>query len=219
MVNLTFTIGSIKITPLFWSLVIGFVAASFSLWRSLKREDIEDEEIYRITILLLLAAIAFSQFFLKFINLPIFGAFWGGVLILVWRMKTSQLNIWDGIEALTKPLFYLLIIGSIGSFLTFMNYFSLGFLLVGILGLIISLFLKKKYRSLSWYKSGKPGFVFWFGGAFFFIGYLAVDIWNKNGLYLTQLMLLISFFACVAVIYIRSERKIKEDINNLFKKK
>lgn len=63
-------------------------------------------------------------------------------------------------------------------FLLVPNWLYFGILLIS---LIISLLLKKKYRSFVWYKSGKKGFVFFLANfvAWFLLGLLS--IWFKDG--------------------------------------
>ena len=91
--------------------------------------------------------------------------FYGGIatslIWTVWFCVRNEWKVWQFLEDVT-PIYYL--------FLAFINaeeYVKSGFdahrlilMLVAVVGYLLSNFLKGRYRSFTWYKSGKKGFIF-----------------------------------------------------------
>lgn len=205
MFNLTLTVGQIKITPLFWSLCLGFVISSFSIWRKLIKEDYRDEDIFGVCLCGLLGGIFFGYLCQRLIKMPILGAFWGSVLLVVWRLKSFSKNVWEVLDCFTLPWFYFLFFAGLGLFLTNFEYFNLAFILISLIGFYFLTFFKKKYRSFSWYKSGKVGFVFWACSFCSFFLLLGLDFFGKSGLYWTEFLWLVSAAVAAVIIYYRAE--------------
>lgn len=68
-------------------------------------------------------------------------------------------------------------------------------LVVMVLGLVISIRIKKKYRSFVWYLSGKVGFVFYFTAAAVFIMLAGVSILLKQAWFVSSLYLLLGLLS------------------------
>lgn len=216
MPNLSFSIGQIKITPFFWCLALAFIFSSFFLWRELKKEDMADEEIYQLTLFILLSGLVFSFFTSIVIKSALFGAFWGTAGMMYFRLKQTKIFFWDGFEALSLPLLIFLVLGSLGIFLRDWNWQILFYGGIGMVGFFLRWYLGKNYRRFAWYKSGKPGIVFWLLSVYVFALFSVLAFWQKTSLYLV-LLLLVSLIVCAGVIYLRSERKPREDLKNIFK--
>lgn len=234
--NLSFTILGLSVTPFFWSLVLAFVFSSFSFWRRLK-EDFKEEEIFTLTLTILFFSLFFSRLFFVLLNINIYGlelanwfslphknnfcvvgAFCGAILACFLGAKKIKKEFWEAIDALSLPIFYIICFSSVGLFLQKGELFLLFYLLVGILGVFLNLHLIKRYRSISWYKSGKIGFLFLVSGIYFFLSLLALAILSKAHLYLEEFFLGLTVILLFVSLYRRSERKIKEDLGGIWPK-
>lgn len=212
MPDLSMTIGQFKILPVFWTLAIAFMLSSFSMWRMMIKEDYKEESIFSTTLFLVLSGLVFWRLGKVTQNIQIVSAFWGVVLVFLWRLKSLQKDFWDGLDTLALPWLYFLFFGGIGSFLNNWNYFFLGYASIGLFGLIIYPIIKSKYRCLSWYKSGKTGFIFWSCTFITFFLLFLLDLLPKKGLYLDSSAInKIIYFGSVLLsgffIYQRSEVK------------
>lgn len=184
MPDLTITLWNLQITPLVWSLIIAFVFSSFSMWRMMVKEDYKEENIFSTSLFLILVGLVFWRLGKVTINIQIASAFWGVVLVFLWRLRFLQKDFWDGLDTLALPWLIFLFFGGIGSFLTTGNFLLLGYVVIGLLGLIGYPIIKSKYRRFSWYKSGKTGFMFWSSTLVTFFLLFLLDFLLKKGLYL-----------------------------------
>lgn len=209
MINLNLTIGNIRITPLFWSLTIGFVISAFLFWRFFKAEDLEDEEIYKLTLNILFSAVLMEILTYKLLNISAIGSVVGAVAMIILYFHNRRNIIWDGFESLTIPIFVMNIFRGIGMFLNFSRIIFLGYVVLGVLGIFFSIWMRKKYRSFAWYKSGKPGLVFWASCVFATVGQFAIEILNTHTLYLNYIIYPLILAGSLGVIIYRSEFKKK----------
>ena len=182
------------------------------------KEDFKEENIYNLTIFLLISGISFSLLFKKLFLFPVFGSFWGTVLVMKWRVDILKRNLWDAYDALSLPLHYFIFIGGIGKFLSNWRAVSLGYVLIGFFGIFIVNLLRKKYRGFGWYKSGKPGLVFWFSSLICFVNLLLLDLLTDSKLYFKKPLIILTIAICFVIIYIRSQRTLKQDFGLIFKK-
>ena len=230
--NLSLNLGSIRITPLLWSLIIATILASFSFWRRLK-EDYKEEVIFKTTFFALASGLFFSRLLFVFLNLGEFGFsfrnfftlnylnnfyFAGGlvgvVLAIRWQVKRSKGNVWEVLDALVFSFLCYLIFGNFGFFLTRGNRWDLVYLGIGVAGFILYSLSQKNYRSFSWYKSGKTGFIFTFFGLIYSLVFLGLAFLKNDGLYLYRFVWFFLALASAGALYYRSERDLKEDFNN-----
>lgn len=237
MINLSFTIGPITLTPLFWSLVMAGIISSFSIWKRLK-EDYPEEMIFTMILQAFLSALFFSRLLFVLLNFNQFGfslsswlfkdvsenfslagAFVGAVLTVNWKTNSLKKNFWEVLDSLSLPFMYFFLLGGLGSFLSFSNWRDLFFCLVAILGLCSYPFLRNNYRSFAWYKSGKTGFLFSVYSFYIFLFLLVLAFFKTDILYLNRLIAILLILASLSVFYIRSERDIKNDIKVIFKRR
>lgn len=217
MSELSFNLGEIIVTPFYLGLALAVVFSSFSFWRKLK-EDYHEEEIFTLSLLIFVSSLIFSAVFYRFLGFPALGAFLGVALSLFVKLKLSKKSVWEGYDALTFSWIYFALFGGLGLFLAIGDYLMLSYAAAGLLGGFWYWFMKKKYRSFGWYKSGKLGFLFWAESAFFSLFFSGLAFLRNNTLYCYEgFVWLVLFFACFVVIYIRSERSAKEDLKRILK--
>jgi len=214
--DLTLTIGQLKITPLFWSLCLGFVFSSFSFWRRLK-EDYSQEDIFGLTLLVVVFCLFFYWlpifFWDQSLSLPF--AFAGGFLaVKVWSSR-FKMKVWEVYDALAPSVLIFLFCGGIGEFLISGSAWAGGYVVISLFGWIFWKFLRKRYRSFSWYKSGKIGFLFWAVCFLIFVLLLLLAFLRKDGLYFKLLIFSEALFSA-GIIYFRSERSLQEDFKSIF---
>lgn len=194
--------------------------ASFSIWRRLK-EDYHEEEIFSLTLLSLLAAVLVAKTLGVVTASPsgfsLAGAFWGTVLAIKWYVLEIKKDVWEVFDSLALPLFGFLFWGGVGLFLTNGRWQDLFLLAAGVLGRPVFNYLQSHYRSFSWYKSGKIGFLFWASSFLFFLTVFGVAFDRKNHLYWESSLWLLTSAASAAILYYRSGRNYKEDIGGIFK--
>lgn len=219
MYNLTLTIGQLKVTPFFWSLLLAFIISSFSFWQRLK-EDYKEEEIFGLTLFIAVCCLFFSWLSAFLFSSSRFFfplAFLGAVLaVKLWALR-FRVNIWEVFDAMSLPFLYFLFFGGIGSFLKSGYFWDLGYVGVSLLGFVVWEFSRGKYRSYSWYKSGKIGFLFWEVSFIVFLLLSGLAFFKKNALYLEVLILIPMTLLSAGIIYYRAERNLKEDWGNILK--
>ncbi|MCL5090892.1 MAG: hypothetical protein M1514_02675 [Patescibacteria group bacterium] len=229
MPNLSFIIFGLKITPFFWGLVLGLVLGSFLFWRRL-RDDYPEDEIFNLTLWLIIASLVFSwllgqlfEFLIRiFIIQPLpwafhlkfsfAGAVLGVIFVIVFKGRNLKKNFWEIFDTLVLPFLYLILLGGLGLFFKQNYFFYLIYSFVGLLGLIVYPLVQRKYRSFSWYKSGKTGFLATsFSFLVFFIFFL-LAFWQRNILYWEHYSWLVIALCSLGALYYRSERNFKEDL-------
>lgn len=238
---MTLVIGFLKISPFLLSLLASFAVSPFLFWRNLK-DEYKEEEIFNLIILAILLSIFTSRLFYVIENFARFnfslnqwiflnhghnfsfsGAFLGVALTIYWQTKKNKKNPWEALDAMILPFFCFSFLSSFGLFLSSFNYVNLFYVLISFLLIIIFPEIKKRYRSLSWYKSGKTGFLFtvFSGGAFLlcFLFALALAFFKKSGIYLEHWIWLMFFLISLGLLYYRSERNFKDDFLGIFKRR
>jgi prolipoprotein diacylglyceryltransferase len=230
MINLSFSIGRLVVTPLVLGLALATIFASFSFWRRL-REDFKEEEVFNMTLWIMVSAIFFARLFFVLFNFSTYGlylaewvslsfgdnfsltgAFVGAVLSVVWKLSQKKRNFWEVLDNLVFAWLIFLIPFGLGAWLTRFNYWALGYSLIGTLGALFFLKFKKKYRSFVWYKSGKTGFLFSLVSCLTLCLLAGVAFLKNHQLYLEGLIQLILAAASLGLLYWRSERELREDL-------
>lgn len=233
--NFSFTLGQLTITPFFWSLITAAIISSFSIWRGLK-EDYQEEIIFRLTLAVVACSLIFSRLLFVLFNLSEFGfslanwlflnlrenfslagAFIGAFLMTFWQISRLNGNPWEVLDTLVLPFFYFFLAGGGGMFLTTGNLWNLAYLAVGLAGILGYSWLKKKYRSLTWYQSGKTGFLISFCSFLIFALLILLAFLENGRIYFDELILALLMMVCLAALYYRSERDLKKDLKSLFK--
>jgi len=216
MISLNFSINGIVITPFWWMIVLGALTAAFSFWR-LMREDYH-QEIYPLTLWLGLFSVVFAWLG-RIWGLSLFFSLTGTVLVLIFWLKIQKKDFWEAFDFFLPSVFYLLIFGGVGQFLSVWRPIYLNYCVVGLLGFFLYIVLKKKYRSFAWYQSGKVGFLAWATLAFLSLAFLSLAFWKNKTLYYESCLWLVLFVICLVVIYFRSGRNLKQDFKVIFKKR
>jgi hypothetical protein len=236
MFSTLFSLGPLTISPLTLLVPLAFILASYTLWRYLK-EDYPEEEIISLTIYLTLVFLVgarliqilfhFEEFkfsllrWLLINHYPGF-SFIGGflaciVLLIVWSKKKNW-DFWQLVEIIIPAWFLVAGLVGMGLFLTSGEIIFLGEAFLAIALLPFSNFLRSKYRTFIWYKSGKLGFVSCLSTSLFMIGKLFLEIIYRGRLYWESLFYVGMVLACLTLIYQRSDRELREDIKGIFPK-
>jgi hypothetical protein len=237
MVPILFTLGPLVISPLTLLVPFAFMVASYLLWRDL-REDYSEEEIIRLTIYLALAFLLgarlihvlyhLSDFQFSLVKWFLVGrypgfSFMGGFLaslgFLFFWSKKKDWDFWQLGEVVVPAGFLVTALVGMGLFLTGGEIVFLGEAVLAFLLLFFSRFLRKKYRTFVWYKSGKLGFVSCFSLSLFMLGKLLLEILDRGSLYWESLFLVGITIACWLMIYQRSGRDPKEDFGKILPRK
>lgn len=201
------TLGKWQFT--WWGLwlPVVFVLGSFILWRRI-REDYDEEEIISLVILMALGAAVASLV----LNLLIYrktgwwpvGAAAGGVAVLVtWCVKKGW-EVWECLDAAGD----IVLLAGVGVALGWgIKAWPLAGILV--LGLIVTELLRRGYRKIKLYKSGKPGLSGLVALACVFFAQMVVAIKLPGGLYwvgleVSQLVSGLLGVGCLIVIYLRA---------------
>jgi hypothetical protein len=150
-------------------------------------------------------------------NFSLAGAFIGAVGIIYWQIIRLKQNPWEFLDALVLPFLCFLTAGSGGAFLTDGGPWHLSLLAIGIMSLASYPWFKKKYRSFTWYPSGKTGFLIAFYGLVTFPILILLAFVRNGKVYLNELVLLLLTLVCLGALYYRSERDPQKDFKNLFK--
>ena len=230
MLPILFTLGPLTISPLTILVPFAFILASYLLWHDL-REDYSEEEIISLTIYLTLAFLIgarlvhvlsrFSDFQFSLLKWLLIGhypgfSFIGGLIaclgwLFFWSKKKNW-DFWQVIEIIVPAGLTAIVLVGTGLYLTGGETLFLGEAILALLLLFFSRFLRKKYRTFAWYKSGKLGFASCFSASLFMLGKLLLDIFYRGSLYWDSLLLLGVAIACWVFIYLRSGRNFKEDL-------
>ena len=83
---------------------------------------------------------------------------------------------------------------------------TLVYLVLLVLDVLLVNWLKKRYRSFTWYKSGKKGFVLLFNNLFFFLAVFVVLILFKDNWISMVLALIISLISGVGLYILKKEK-------------
>jgi len=205
MPNLTIVIGTFKLTPLYFALLLAFLFSSFSFWRQMIKENLAEEDIFSSSVLIFLAGISFEILLSKLLGIKIAGAFLGIFLVSLWRFKIIGINVWEGLDSLALPIIYFFFFGGLGEFLSKGDFRVLCYSLIATIGWGILTYLKSRYRRFFWYKSGKTGFLFWSICFYFSSVLLVLDFYQTKRLYWSEVLWVILIFASTGAIYRRAE--------------
>lgn len=212
-------------------LALGFLLASFVIWRKAKDEAFEEEKVFDAIILTVVfgliggrlefALTHWSEFgfdlgkFLwltRYAGLGFVSALAGGILGLAWFSKKQKWDFWIMADLAVFGLALGQAVAKIGTFLDTKNWLELA----EIIWLLLILFslkrLERRYRLFAWYQGKKkqapPGFLLLTYLFLYFLGQLVLAIFRRDYLYLDSLMILASLIA----LYGRSGRDWREDL-------
>ncbi|MBI2268494.1 MAG: hypothetical protein HYU80_03600 [Candidatus Blackburnbacteria bacterium] len=206
---------------------IGIFSFSFALWKKLK-EDYEVDQIFYLTLLILFGGgtgLFVSSFFLGD-TFSFWGLFLGALLFGVYAVLKLNMRFFEVVDGAVLGLLLFLSLFSVGNIVKW----GLGIQLANLLEFIIILtslgsyyIFFKKYRTLSWYISGKIGFVGLAALTVYFLEralvafYLfLVLLFPQSFLYGFASLILSLLFA--GIIYLRSGREGAKEILSLLQK-
>jgi len=214
--------------------IFGFLLCAYIFWKRLK-EDFPAEEIFSLAWPILILGVVlgrlvyilsnFNQFRFNYsswvfwselpgLSLP--GIFLAGVLALTFFSKRKKWDVWLVADSFLPPFLIAVLIINLPILAREPSSLVVARALLAFLVFLVGKGVEKNYRSFSWYKSGRVGFLASFLTIAFFGPLLVLDIFLKKALYLEEYLNgLVVVFAGV-LLYYRSGRQIKEDIEKLF---
>ncbi|MDO8551182.1 MAG: prolipoprotein diacylglyceryl transferase [bacterium] len=225
---------------------LAFFLGSFLLWRKL-REDYPEEEILSLFILATLSALIGARiiysldhliifgfdldkwlFFPRYPGFSLVGGYLGTAGFVYYWCKLKKWSLWVVADSFVQSVLAILIIGNIGNLFLqtelitqpSSQVFTIANLLLAVLALLLSFYFASKYRKFLWYKSGKPGFVATSISAFYFLWFSVLDFSYQKSIYLELVGALLTVLVALVLLYIRSDRILREDLSFLdnFKK-
>jgi hypothetical protein len=179
-------------------LVMAGILSSFIIWRAW-RSEYKDEEIFAFTVFLAAGGSAGG----------LFGGEWGlviGIIVLLWKWcRDKKWDFWEWADYLAVLGMWFWFWGSLsrGPDL-FKEVVAAGS------GVVILAMIKRTYRRLKWYKSGKMGLVFlgalmWFALAQIWVAFLTPIKVYYFGLTVSQWIAVWAVSAAAVVVYFRSK--------------
>ena len=137
---------------------VGIIVFLFFLWRGL-REDYKVNEIFSFgfhVIIFMIIGLLVSLIFYKT------AWFWlsyvGAIIGFVIGLNRAKIKFLDGLETAVLSFFYLFEVVLVGFFLNLYSPLSFAIMVFVLWLLLLFYFLKGKYKSFGWYKSGRIGF-------------------------------------------------------------
>ncbi|MFA5895237.1 MAG: prolipoprotein diacylglyceryl transferase family protein [Candidatus Shapirobacteria bacterium] len=201
--------------------LLGIVLFLYLVWRNLN-DDYRDDELISygwssILVMLLGGRIVYGLWnwgalndswtswlmVWKISGFNYYGGIVGVLLWTWWFCVKNEWKLWSFLEDVT-PIYYLLL-----AFLSGGEYIQRGlefrllvWMVIAVMGYLLANFLKGKYRSISWYRSGKKGFIFFATNLVMSIVVAISSFLFKDGLILSLLYLGLSliFAAGTAIL-------------------
>lgn len=197
----------IKITWFGISLAVGYLWASFVLWRAM-RVDYEQEEILSLTVWLAVLAWLGSGIWAWWWDIKTVGGGLVGMMVgLLWWCRGKKK--WDFWEWLDNVAWVSLGVGALGS----LGWGPDGVISGGMLvvGLGVGKWVWNNYRKFRWYTSGKPGF-----SGIFALGWwgIVIAIGRPDGVYWAPWVVI----AAMVAIYLRGDRRATSDLKLIWQK-
>ncbi|MBP8590850.1 prolipoprotein diacylglyceryl transferase [Candidatus Shapirobacteria bacterium] len=204
-------------------LFLGFFVASFWFFKNTKEEFVDEEQAISFIFWVFLSWLLCGRFFFFITNLKSFPSFWalflpwqhpglsfaGGILGMalaakIWAKK-NKFNLWRISDPALFPLLFFQELFSLGQFLSTQQNFYFFVFLILLLGSPLGIFIKKKYRSFSWYPSGKIGLTFLAVLAFVLISFSILAFCHPLRLYFEGLGTLLIGGVAIWLIYQRRQ--------------
>lgn len=193
---------------------IGLIIFMYLLWRDL-RSDYGDQKTITYAWIALAGFLIGGRIIYGLVNWGVWNDNWSswflvwgkpgtnylgsylGLVLVTWIVSTK--NQWKFLSLMDDIVRPTLIFSSLLIFDEWLrtNFYlrSMIFLVLLITDIFFVSWLKKRYRSFSWYKSGKKGFVLLFNGLFFFLTIAIVLIILKDNILSIVLALIISLIS------------------------
>ena len=193
--------------------LVAFLLASFWIWKNL-RGEYSDAVIFSTTLLLALV-----------VGLTVLGWRWwsvGGTLVwslltLSWWCRIRHLDFWELADAILPAS---TLAGSLIALGTHLDLWPAILLLL--VSTVLLVLIKKYYRRLAWYKSGKLGIVAIAGIALWNVVWLLIAKWHPLNLYwgglsVEQWIAIWAIIACTVTVYLRGGRRVTQDWRSITK--
>lgn len=210
--------------PIFGLLLFfGFLASSFWFFKNTKEEFIDEEQAISFIFWIFLSWLLGSRVIFFLTNFNSFPFFWtlflpwqypglsfaGGLLgmilaAIIWAKK-NKFNLWRISDPALFPFLLFQEFFFLGQFLTTKENFYFFAFLIFLIGFPLGFWIKKKYRSFSWYPSGKIGLTFLAVLAFALIAFCLLAFSPPFGLYFEGLGALLAGGVAGWLIYQRRQ--------------
>ncbi len=210
--------------PIFGLLLFfGFLASSFWFFKNTKEEFIDEEQAISFIFWVFLSWLLGSRVIFFLTNFNSFPFFWtlflpwqypglsfaGGLLgmilaAIIWAKK-NKFNLWRISDPALFPFLLFQEFFFLGQFLTTKENFYFFAFLIFLIGFPLGFWIKKKYRSFSWYPSGKIGLTFLAVLAFALIAFCLLAFSPPFGLYFEGLGALLAGGVAGWLIYQRRQ--------------
>lgn len=191
---------------------LSFFVFAFVLWRKL-REDYPNDKIFLLTLGLMVSIVVGNWIFGRF---PLF-LFWATLALLVaigfYLVKKLEFRLFETLDAIALGWFWVLIIGGPAGFLSTRSFETLVEPAMAGLALLGFTFFNARYRTFSWYPSGKIGFAgvgslgIYFLSRSFFGVYTALTSSLSIGIF-NGIIGLVLFLGCAIVLYFRGREQV-----------
>lgn len=248
MLPVIFSVGPVTIYSLSFLVAIGFFLAAFIVWRRLKDLGLDEERVIDFIILASLFGFFCSKLF-SFVEKKTFSgfAFGGGLVgVSLTAVLFSKKNRWDLWRITDETIFGVMplaVLAKIGTFLdgsapgrpTSMPwgvYFPGSFLRTQPVSIfsalafffiwVLLLRIEREWRIWEWHKSKGDGFLTLVFLMLAFLSNFVVAFWRSSGLYWYWTEVSLSFLGTLGsllLLYIRSGRKLDEDLVLIFRRK
>lgn len=234
---------------------VGFLVGSFVLWRRL-RSEYDEEDLLTLSLFLALSGLLGGRLIAIVADMGRFGvdpvrwlslvkvpglSLYGGVIGMIlgtWiYVRRANWRFWEVLDAVVEAGIWLMMISSVGVFLSGSavgresklpwgvevlgmagkrHPVAVYYLLFGVLLIIVLGILRKFYRRFSWYPSGRVGFVGLSGLFLFLVGSFVLESLTEGGIHLLGLKVeqIISLFVVLwsaVCLYSISGRTIRQD--------
>lgn len=205
----------------------GIFAFSFAIWRRLVDDYTTDQIFYLILLLLLGGGGGFllASFFAT--AAASWGFFAGLGALGAYAIKRLDLGIFEVIDSVVIGLLWLVLSVWVGTLAKdgFGDYYLVvGEIVLAVVAIFSYGFFSRRYRRLSWYPSGKIGFVGLATSAVYFLirfmlAMVSALVLSLPGRLAEAVVSLIIFTILVIFIWLRSGRGETEKINLYFRKR
>lgn len=204
---------------------LGLVIFMYLLWRDL-RDDYGDQKIINYAWVALLGFLLGGRITYGLVNWGVWNDSWLSWLSVWTKPGTNYLGSYLGLvlaswlvssknqwkflalmDDIVKPTLIFSCLLMIDEWVRANFYIkSMVYLILLVLDIVLVNWLKKKYRSFTWYKSGKKGFVLLFNNFLFFLAVVVILILFKDNWLSVILALIISLISGAGLYILKKEK-------------
>lgn len=204
---------------------LGLIIFMYLLWRDL-RDDYGDQKIINYAWVALLGFLLGGRITYGLVNWGVWNDSWLNWLSVWSKPGTNYLGSYLGLvlaswlvslknqwkflallDDIIKPTLVFSCLLMIDEWVRANFYIkSMVYLILLVLDIVLVNWLKKKYRSFTWYKSGKKGFVLLFNNFLFFLAVVVILILFKDNWLSVILALIISLISGAGLYILKKEK-------------